>query len=106
MKEINDKELDMLINNVFERQELLEEINQQIMKTVKKQHRKSMAYHRLRILAACFGIPLVTVFLLLTYYKVAQSIPDSIPLTFSIIAASVSLIVVAFKSFDLLNEKV
>ena len=74
MKEINDKEFDMLISESFVRQDILQDIEMSVMKSVKAEARKARWALLLRLAAFCI------------YYSVALLLP--VAATYYILQAS------------------
>lgn len=56
---MDDKELDMLIRESFERNEMLETINRNVMKAVNRSERSNTRAMVLRMAAVAFGVPAV-----------------------------------------------
>ena len=77
MKEINDKEFDMLISESFVRQDILQDIEMSVMKSVKAEARKARWALLLRLAAFCI------------YYSVALLLP--VAATYYILEASSDL---------------
>ena len=59
MKEINDQQLDMLIQESIKRQHVLDEIGHQIMRDIKAEARRQRLRYWLRLLFFCFGQPAI-----------------------------------------------
>ena len=77
MKEINEKEFDMLISESFVRQDILQDIEMSVMKSVKAEARKARWALLLRLAAFCI------------YYSVALLLP--VAATYYILEASSDL---------------
>ena len=77
MKEINDKEFDMLISESFARENTLQDIETSVMKSVKAEARKARWALLLRLAAFCI------------YYSVALLLP--VAATYYILEASSDL---------------
>ena len=77
MKEINDKEFDMLISESFARENTLQDIEMSVMKSVKAEARKARWALLLRLAAFCI------------YYSVALLLP--VAATYYILEASSDL---------------
>ena len=70
METITDNELDMLFKESAERKQLLAQVNTEVMRTVRKDIRRKQLLRWGRVLAFCFGLPLLAVlyvFVLRTY---------------------------------------
>lgn len=59
METINDEQLDSLLRLSAHRYETVNSINDAVMKTVKRESRKVKAKKIARLLAFCFGVPLL-----------------------------------------------
>ena len=59
MKEINDQQLDMLIQESIKRQHVLDEIGHQIMRDIKAETRRQRLCRWSRLLFFCFGQPAI-----------------------------------------------
>lgn len=59
MKIINDEQLDSLLREVSVRQNIVGQINANVMRTVRKERRKNKCKSVVRLLALCFGVPLL-----------------------------------------------
>ena len=59
MNNINDKDIDMLITSVFERQQLTEEISKSVIKELKRKSRKAQWLSWTRLMGFAFGLPLL-----------------------------------------------
>lgn len=105
MKEIDDKELDVLMSGYFERRETVDSINRQVMKTI----RRNALRHRLclaaRLLMICFGMPLVVVALVFVYYSVIKAFPTSLPIKASMFVAALTCMAVGIKTFNIFTSK-
>lgn len=97
MKEMNDNELDALIKDSFQRQEILDSINQNVMQTVKRQSKSLKIRQWARLLAYCFGIPLVVMGLLGCAYHIATEI-RSIPVIASMGFFALTIIIWGIQS--------
>ena len=56
---MNDKELDKLIKDSFDRDAMLEEINRSVMRQINRSERRITARRLARMAAVAFGAPLV-----------------------------------------------
>ena len=70
MKEINDNELDSLISETLRREKILEEVNTQVMCTIKRQKRSKL-YMKWAIFS--FGISAFTVLPFAGIYYITES---------------------------------
>ena len=73
MDTITDNELDKLFKESAERKQLLEQVNTEVMRTVRRDIRRKQLLRWGRILGFCFGLPLLVVlyvFVLRTYMPV------------------------------------
>lgn len=59
MEMINDEQLDSLLREASVRKEIVGQINANVMRTVRKERRKSKYRSVARLLALCFGVPLL-----------------------------------------------
>ena len=57
MKELNDKELDILISQSLQRQHILERVNCQALAEVKRHNRRRIAKQILHLITVAFGVP-------------------------------------------------
>lgn len=57
MKELNDKELDILISQSLQRQHIFERVNSQALAKVKRHNRRRIAKQILRLITVAFGVP-------------------------------------------------
>ena len=70
MVNISDSELDMLFAQSAQTQKAVEQINRQVMKTVRRDMRLKTLRKWARLIALCFGLPLMVVlyiYILFTY---------------------------------------
>ena len=58
---MNDKELDILFEQSAQRQKAVEDINRQVMQTVRRDMRLKLLRKWARLLGFCFGLPLMVV---------------------------------------------
>ena len=70
---MNDKELDILFSQSAQRQKAVEQINRQVMQTVRRDIRKKAVRRWTRLVAACFGLPMLVV---LYIYALYTYMPD------------------------------
>ena len=63
---IPDSELDQLLSDMFQREQVLEQVSERVMQTIRSQRRRAMWKRALRVLAFAFGLPLVAMFCLST----------------------------------------
>ena len=68
MKTMNDNELDDLIRDTLQRDAMLDDIQQQVMQTLKRDARRAQLRQWCRIVAFSFGLPLVAVVMLMPVY--------------------------------------
>ena len=61
MEKMNDKELDILFEQSAQRQKAVEDINRQVMQTVRRDMRLKLLRKWARLLGFCFGLPLMVV---------------------------------------------
>ena len=70
MKVMNDKELDILFEQSAQRQKAVEQINRQVMQTVRRDMRR-MAFRKwARLLGLCFGAPMLIVLYIYVLYTI------------------------------------
>ena len=67
MKTMNEQDIDRLLHETFERERLLEDINIQVIHSLKRAERQSRLRGWVRIAGVAFGLPLA----LVTYMAVA-----------------------------------
>lgn len=75
MKRITDQELDMLFLQSAKHQKAVEQINRQVMKTVRRDMRLKIARKWAKLLTICFGLPLMVAlyaYMLFTYMPVME----------------------------------
>lgn len=94
MKKIieNDKDstIDELIQEVFERKEILQDIDSQVMNSIRRDARKAWVRRWGKAVAFSFGLPLLAVFLGIILYHFA-TLHDSSPLVeVSVLISAVS----------------
>lgn len=70
---MNDKELDILFDQSAQRKKTVEQINARVMQTVRRDMRKKAVRRWTRLVAACFGLPILTV---LYIYALYTHMPD------------------------------
>ena len=70
---MNDKELDILFAETAQRQKAVEQINRQVMKTVRRDMRIKQIRKWARLVAMCFGLPAL---LVLYIYMMVVNMPD------------------------------
>ena len=58
---MNDKELDILFEQSAQRQKAVEQINRQVMQTVRRDMRRKALRKWVRLLGLCFGAPMLIV---------------------------------------------
>ena len=67
---MNDKELDILFAETAQRQKAVEQINRQVMKTVRRDMHIKQIRKWARLVAMCFGLPatiVLYIYLMVTY---------------------------------------
>lgn len=87
MEMIDDEKLDNLLQDSAHRQEMVSQINANVMETVSRESHKVKAHAILRLLAFCFGVPL-----LLFLPALALFVTPEPKLSVSTIAVAVSLL--------------
>jgi hypothetical protein len=100
MKEINDQDFDALINETVQRQKLLEKVDAQVMQRVKRWKRKECVGEWARLLAFCFGLPLIIILPMASIYyslNYMAHLTDVIPFAASMIFFIVVILVEANK---------
>ena len=70
---MNDKELDILFAETAQRQKAVEQINRQVMKTVRRDMRIKQIRKWAHLIAICFGLPAL---LVLYIYMMVVNMPD------------------------------
>ncbi len=70
---MNDKELDILFAETAQRQKAVEQINRQVMKTVRRDMRIKQIRKWAHLIAICFGLPAV---LAMYIYLMVVNMPD------------------------------
>ncbi len=88
---MNDKELDKLIKDSFERDAMLEEINRSVMRQINRSERRITMRRLARMIAVAFGTPLVVLGGVWGIYN-ALANTDS-KLVFAFLAVSVLILV-------------
>lgn len=88
---MNDKELDKLIKDSFERDAMLEEINRRVMRQINRSERRITAQRLARMTAVAFGTPLVVLGGVWGIYK-AMANTDS-KLVFAFLAVSALILI-------------
>lgn len=73
MKTITDNELDLLFQQTAQRRKAVEQINRQVMKTVRRDLRLKVLRKWAKLLGICFGLPVMIV---LYIYLMHTYMPD------------------------------
>ncbi|MBR5677187.1 MAG: hypothetical protein IKX20_03515 [Paludibacteraceae bacterium] len=73
MKTITDNELDLLFRQTAQRRKAVEQINRQVMKTVRRDLRLKVLRKWAKLLGICFGLPVMIV---LYIYLMHTYMPD------------------------------
>lgn len=73
MKRMDDKELDSLFEQSAQRQKAVEQINRQVMQTVRRDMRLKVLRKWAKLLGVCFGLPTMFV---LYIYMLRTSMPE------------------------------
>ncbi|SFG51642.1 hypothetical protein [Prevotella sp. KH2C16] len=97
---MTDKELNQLMRETFERQKLLEDINQSIMQNLRKTSRRERARKWLHLPALCFGLPLFVMLMLYCAYKAVVQSGFSLPVTFAMLVFVISIIWTGYQMFE------
>ncbi len=92
---MNDRQLDNLIRENFEREAMLEDINRRVMHQISRQERRITSRKFLRMVAVAFGTPLILLGYGITIYKYVMEQPQS-TLVQTILIASVMIVLVSF----------
>lgn len=74
---MNDQELDILFAQDAQKQKAVEQINRQVMKTVRRDLRLKVARKWAKIIGICFGLPLLAVlyiYILFTYMPAMEQV--------------------------------
>jgi len=61
MKTITDNELDLLLQQSVQHHKAMEQINRQVMRTVRRDMRHKVVIKWAKLLALCFGLPLMVI---------------------------------------------
>ena len=89
---MTDKDLDLLFEQSAQRQQMVEHINAEVMKTVKRDMRLKVLRKWARLAGLCFGLPLLVV---LYIYALFTYMPDmQLPIriaTFALPLATIAL---------------
>ena len=91
METITDNELDKLFAESAERNRLLAQVNTEVMRTVRRDIRRKQLLRWGRVLAFCFGLPLLAVlyvFVLRTYVPV---MPPALTIAYYVLPLSTLL---------------
>ena len=72
---MNDKELDILFDQSAQRQKAIEQINAQVMKTVRRDMRIRWARRWIRLVAICFGLPMLLVLYIFALHTYMPDMP-------------------------------
>ena len=67
---MNDKELDILFEQSAQRQKAVEQINRQVMQTVRRDMRRKALRKWVRLLGLCFGAPMLIVLYIYVLYTI------------------------------------
>lgn len=97
---MTDKELNQLMRETFERQKLLEDINQSIMQNLRKTSRRERARKWLRFLTFCFGLPLFVMLMLYCAYKAVVLSGFSLPVAFAMLVFAISIIWTGYQMIE------
>ncbi len=92
---MNDRQLDNLIRENFEREAMLENINRRVMHQISRQEHRITSRKFLHMVAVAFGTPLILLGYGITIYKYVMEQPQS-TLVQTILIASVMIVLVSF----------
>ncbi len=92
---MDDRQLDKLIRENFEREAMLEDINRQVMHQISHQERRITLRKFLCMVAVAFGTPLILLGYGITIYKCIAEQPLS-PLVQAFLGVSVLIALVSF----------
>ena len=100
MKELNDKELDILISQSLQRQHIFERVNSQALAKVKRHNRRRIAKQILRLITVAFGVPTMLAVMGYGAYRLVMMDGG----VFSYVAAVIAIIsVVTMTTYSLAN---
>ncbi len=97
---MTDHELNKLITQALERQKQLEDINQNIMLSIRQENRRERVRKWLRLLAFCFGLPLFVILMLYCAYKGIVQSGFSLPVVFSMLVFAFSIIGAGYQMIE------
>jgi small-conductance mechanosensitive channel len=99
MKEMNEQELETLIQEALQREQLLDEVNGRVMRTVRRSARKTKARNWVRMIAFAFGLPLVILLMGFTCYHLL-SLGKTLPMMVSVAILAVSTLILSSKAIS------
>lgn len=105
MKDFDDKEMDSIIREYFERQELLEDLNKEIIHDIKINVWKQKYLQWLKLLLICFGLPISIVSLVYIYNKLADNYNSFNAVSASFMISSVAIVIIGMKSYNYFIRK-
>lgn len=76
MNNMNDKELDLLFAESAHNKQAVEQINRQVMKTVRRDMRMKIVRQWARMLGLCFGVPMLVVVYVYILFAYMPDIPQ------------------------------
>ena len=96
MKNFDDNELDMLLQQSASHKKAVEQINRQVMQTVQRDMRLKKVRKWVRLLGVCFGMPLATVCYIWALWHVIVDSSLQTPLCVICIALPLIALIVLF----------
>ena len=78
METITDQELDMLFEQSAQQYKAVEQINRQVMRTVRRDMRLKTLRKWAKLLALCFGLPLAVVVYIYALFVFMPEIPEQL----------------------------
>jgi len=78
MKTMTDKEFDLLFQQSAQRQQAVEQINRQVMKTVRRDMRLKTLRKWARLVGLCFGVPVMGVLYVYILFTYMPEMPQAI----------------------------
>jgi hypothetical protein len=105
MKDFDDKEVDSIIRGYFERQELLDDLNKEIISDVKLKVWKQKFLLWVKLLLICFGLPVFTVLIVYIYSTLAENYTTFNAVSASFMLSTVTIVIIGMKSYNYFIRK-
>ena len=104
MQTITDNELDLLLKESADRKQLLAQVNTEVMRTVRRDMRRKQLLRWGRLLAFCFGLPLLAVLYVFVLRTYVPAMPPALTIAYYVLPLSTLLYYVTKKSHRLSSD--